>query len=38
MGNVIVLDEIKNLGLINIPGVGPGVQYSIGVNRKILTA
>jgi hypothetical protein len=37
MGDVIVFDQIKNLGLVDIPGIGKGMQYPIRIKGKSLT-
>ena len=36
VADVLVIDEVEDLGLINVAGVGPGVQDAIGVHREIL--
>jgi hypothetical protein len=36
VGNMIILNEIENLGLVNIPGIGQGVEDSVCVERKVL--
>jgi hypothetical protein len=33
MGDVIILNQVKNLGLIDVSGVGPGMENSIGIQR-----
>jgi len=37
MGNVIVLDEIEDLGLVYIAGVGQGMENPIRINRETLS-
>ena len=34
---MVVLDEIKDLGFVNIAGIGLGMEDAVGVYRKILT-
>jgi hypothetical protein len=34
MGNMIVVNQGKDLGFVDVPGVGPGVKDSIGILSK----
>jgi hypothetical protein len=36
MGNVVILDQVKNLSFINVSRVGQGVKDSIRIQREIL--
>jgi len=36
VADVLVLDEIKDLGLIDVAGVGSGMKDAVGVHCKIL--
>jgi hypothetical protein len=36
VGNVIIFDEVEDLGLVNVPGIGQGVKNPICINGKIL--
>jgi hypothetical protein len=36
VGNVVILDQVKNLSFINVSGVGQGVKDSIRIQREIL--
>jgi hypothetical protein len=35
MGNVVVVDKIKNLSFVNIPGIGQGMKYAIRIHGEI---
>ena len=36
VADMFVLDEIKNLGFVDIAGIGSGMEDTVGVYRKIL--
>ena len=36
VADVLVVDEVKDLGLVDVAGVGPGVEDAVGVHREIL--
>jgi hypothetical protein len=36
VADLFVADEIKNLGFVDIAGVGPGVEDAVGVHREVL--
>ena len=36
VADVFVLDEIEDLGLVDITGVGPGVEDAVGVHCELL--
>ena len=33
---MLVFNEIKDLGLVDVAGVGPGMENAVGVHRKVL--
>jgi hypothetical protein len=35
MGNVVVVDKIKNLSFVDIPGIGQGMKYAIRIHGEI---
>ena len=37
MADVFMLDEVKNLGLVDVAGVGLGMEDAVGVYGKVLT-
>jgi len=36
MADMLVVHQVKDLGLVDVAGVGAGVQDTVGVHRKIL--
>jgi len=34
MGDVVIADHVENLGFVNIPGIRPGMENPVGINRK----
>ena len=36
VADVLVVDQVKDLGLVDVAGVGPGVEDAVGVHREIL--
>jgi hypothetical protein len=36
VGNMVILDQVKNLSFINVSGIGQGVKDPIRIQREIL--
>ena len=36
VGEMVVADEGKDLGLVNITGIGKGIEYAIGIKAERL--
>jgi hypothetical protein len=36
VADLFVADEVKNLGLVDVTGVSPGVENAVGVHREVL--
>ena len=34
VGYVVIADHVENLGFINVPGIGPGMEDAVGINGK----
>ena len=37
MGDMVVVDQVEDLGFVDIPRIGEGVEDTIGVYRIVLT-
>jgi hypothetical protein len=36
VGNMVIADHVENLGFVNVPGISPGMEDPISINRKSL--
>jgi len=36
VADMLMIDEVKNLGLVDVPGVGPGMENAVRVHREVL--
>jgi hypothetical protein len=36
VADMLMVDEIKDLGLVNVTGIGPGVEDAVRVHREVL--